>query len=177
MKAVAVVMRVMMGEQSLHVWQVLLPGQERVGVGGVEALHVRLVGDSAVDVRTEEAALGGGEVSSSSSSTTSPPSIITSSHQLMLPPLHLPHDLPPPPLQPLLAPPPHPLPWDGGGLDKHDEQAPHQGLQRLSNITREYFQSADALFKFLNLSESPDNHPYTESGAATADSCLADYCM
>jgi hypothetical protein len=33
----------------------------------------------------------------------------------------LPHDLRPPPLQ---APPPHPLPW--GGLDKHDEQAPHQ---------------------------------------------------
>ena len=64
-----------MGEQLLYVWQVLLPGQERAGGGGVETLHVRLVEDGAVHVH--EAALGGGGVSSSSN--TSPPSIITSS--------------------------------------------------------------------------------------------------
>ena len=88
-----------MGEQLLYVWQVLLPGQERAGGGGVETLHVRLVEDGAVHVRTEEAALGGGGVPSSS--TASPPIIITSSPPLLL-------DLPPPPLQPLAAPTPHP---------------------------------------------------------------------
>ena len=88
-----------MGEQALYVWQALLPVQDRAGGGGVETLHVRLVEDGAVHVRTEEAPL---QV------------LLPIPRQLLLPPLQLTHDLPPPPLQPLPAPPPHRLPMGGG---------------------------------------------------------------